>query len=870
MVRSSTRVLRGRRNQPSAPDPKQMRAWRAVRAFRRLIPQLNSYVRAMTGDPKMRVEETAGTTGTDGKKIMIRPPARLGDELSHIRSLCNKRSKITQRQMCNACDVDEVVMASISHELAHIVFGTMEKPNEQGIAVIENLIDEWHPKGACTHAEAIRQQRDSMIKEAGIDNYMLRCNTFHEVLGILLNSFEDARVNTSMFTYRPGTRTMMDAHSRVLFGVDENEDDEDWVQWKDRDINAQVLIGMFLYASEDFDYLNNLDERATKIVGSEDLEDLVLSVSRMSDIHQVVEVTVAIFRMLQDKGALVIPKCVLPEKEEDSEDDNVPRQDSEDEGTPGQAESSPSGADQSSGSGTDAGPDQGEAGSGGDVPPVEGAERGGSGSERLDNEPPGEEQSPADDSPPASGGEDEAESGEGDREDLPAEDGAGDGEGDQEHGHLGGNNPDSTDAGDDDATTGAYPGGGDNGGGLRTERDPGVPSDEEEGEVPDGLGEEGVVDEEALDSLRATVAVMTLHDLIRKEVPDANTEDFACGQSHLHPHTEEGDCAGGEVGEAGEAGWGDADKDGNVLPLLIAIMQSGWFETPSVEVAWVEEIEFPNIHVGWFQNRMYPELSDPNTYTPSIGITGKVTTEARLAFEANKRSRMQGELKSGKVNTRVLGRRAPLMDPRLFKKKLIPAKRDYAVVISGDCSGSTEGRAKGWEGDGPGLLNSRIKRAIFGQAEALHWVGVKFEIWMHTAEGVMVGDEYKSSVLMLKVKGQNEPWDNAAKMRLASVEPFGGNLDGHTLEYIRKRVESYSVTDRVLIYYTDGAMPAMNAREEGEILLRETEYCRKNNIQLLAVGIETDSPTRWGFDTVRVDTDVDLIKVMEQLKRTLT
>jgi hypothetical protein len=64
-------------------------------------------------------------------------------------------------------------------------------------------------------------------------------------------------------------------------------------------------------------------------------------------------------------------------------------------------------------------------------------------------------------------------------------------------------------------------------------------------------------------------------------------------------------------------------------------------------------------------------------------------------------------------------------------------------------------------------------------------------------------------------------------------------------------------------------MPAANKDEEQDILEEEIKLCQQRGITLLGVGINTDSPKAYGMDTVRIDSDEDIIKVVEQLDRRL-
>ena len=242
-------------------------------------------------------------------------------------------------------------------------------------------------------------------------------------------------------------------------------------------------------------------------------------------------------------------------------------------------------------------------------------------------------------------------------------------------------------------------------------------------------------------------------------------------------------------------------------------------------------------------------------------IMGKTLLHTRRVFENNQASRYQPNLRSGRVNRRVLGKRAWNDDDRLFGKKRIPGKRSYFVIIMVDCSGSTAGT---------NLV--LIKRAAMAQAELCNRVGVPFAIYAHTFNNRQ-GKPFESSgglVLdMYEIKAAEEPWDTQRKDRLADLGPDGGNLDGHALEFARKRADEVEATDKIILYYTDGRMPASNYSEELEILQREIRTCRAKGYHLLGVGIRTDSPIRHGLDTVRVDTDDDLKSVVTHLEKRL-
>ena len=61
--------------------------------------------------------------------------------------------------------------------------------------------------------------------------------------------------------------------------------------------------------------------------------------------------------------------------------------------------------------------------------------------------------------------------------------------------------------------------------------------------------------------------------------------------------------------------------------------------------------------------------------------SGPALLRMRVAFADNQRGKQLNHLKSGKINGRVLGKRAHLGDERLFRKKIMPGKKDYFVLL---------------------------------------------------------------------------------------------------------------------------------------------------------------------------------------------
>ena len=185
--------------------------------------------------------------------------------------------------------------------------------------------------------------------------------------------------------------------------------------------------------------------------------------------------------------------------------------------------------------------------------------------------------------------------------------------------------------------------------------------------------------------------------------------------------------------------------------------------------------------------------------------------------------------------------------------------KSYAVLIGIDISGSTVG-----------VNIALAKRAAMAQAELCYRAGVAFAVYAHTANSA--DSSGYGSVLNLdiyEIKSFDDPWDSRTRENLAKIGSDAENCDGHTLEFYRKTVEKRTETDKIILYYSDGKMPAANYHEELEILQREIAYCKSHKITLLGVGIRTDSPSRHGLETVQVDTDEDLMKVIRHLEKVL-
>lgn len=245
---------------------------------------------------------------------------------------------------------------------------------------------------------------------------------------------------------------------------------------------------------------------------------------------------------------------------------------------------------------------------------------------------------------------------------------------------------------------------------------------------------------------------------------------------------------------------------------------------------------------------------DASLITASLG-------RLRVVFSDNRKARQVRNLKAGRINTKAL-RRVPVQDDRLFQKKREPGAKDYFVVIGLDNSGSTAGRELGV-----------IKAAGLHKAEMLTKLGIDFAMYAHNGSPHgYAGSFHRTNTMDLDIvviKAPGERWTEVTRQRLRDLGPGGFNLDGHALEYYRKACDGHRATDKVILYYTDGAMPNENYEEELHTLQREIRTCVQRGYSVVGIGVGTDSPRKHGLDTIQIDSVEDVPLVVKELERRL-
>ncbi len=293
-----------------------------------------------------------------------------------------------------------------------------------------------------------------------------------------------------------------------------------------------------------------------------------------------------------------------------------------------------------------------------------------------------------------------------------------------------------------------------------------------------------------------------------------------------------------------------------------AIMQAMVFDGPSVEVVTVRMHEFgkpipgvPHHRSGWSDESYYSFR--PKTVDASV--VGPASMRAKRVFTENSITKRSRNDTKGKIVGNSLAKRVPFDDPRIFGNRTRPKKKSYEVVILADISGSN-------------YFGSRIenvKATLAMMSTLMSKVDVDFSVYAHTAHWY---DRTHTSLALdvYPIKKKNERWGKNIKARVDRLTYSESNLDGHALEFGRKLLDRSDATDRILFYVTDGAMPAANHDEELEILQREIKIFKRKGYVLIGVGIDTDSPTQHGLETVQIDQPSDVANVISLLEKKLT
>jgi hypothetical protein len=818
---------------------------RARRAYERAKILLRSewtpLVRMLARKPKMTVQLTSGTPRTDGRTTWLRVPIELGDDTPHTKAVCGVRSE-NGPMLCPACDVLDDVSCTIYHEAGHTTEGSFDDLDDADKkAIIQAAVKQQ--ASASKRIELVQKRLEENINF--VTNYIAAASLVSPYLPLLLNAVEDVWVNTRIMEYRPGTIKSFRAKFHRVFEQGIENDDGTVMKWSDQPLNAQITIGLFCLGSK-INYVSALDPKVVKDLDDPVVQQLVASIPTLTRASLRYKLAVRLLDELQRLGYLAPPE--IPEMNQTDEEPEQEPQQGEGEG------SEEEGSDEESTDGQD-----GDSGDSGD-----------------DSDSDESEQD--DDDAEGSGSGDDSDDDESEQDDGDEADGDGDGDGgnksdeddDDAEGSGGDSDSDSDDESEqDDDADGEGSGSGDDSD-EESEQD-----DDAGGEGSDGSGGDDEGDEEDDDSPSNTEMTDDGRQVGKDERSDAEQSEEG-GDADDEALGDESD-SGSAPDEDSEAqpippqGFGDPEETDSLFKhfgqhdedetpptpeerrqqeeVERAIRQADHFDKPSrllgLKVVSSDECDDST---NPYQ-RQHAFGADPLMPEIHPSMIGPALAKARIVFTMNKRGKVERNLEAGqRLDGRVLARRFATGDPRLFEKRSRPGKRSYFVCVGIDCSGSTSSYGR----------IGMIRAAALAQGDLLARLGIDFAMYAHSGDG--------EGVMIHEIKRPQDPWGAKQREAVGRLRPFGGNLDGHTLEFYRKVLDRRSETDRLILYYTDGQMPAGNFNEELAVLQDNIDICRRKSYTLLGVGVHTDSPEEHGLETVRLDGPQDIAKVVDRLR----
>jgi hypothetical protein len=797
------------------------RAHRAVRQAQKMLPGWRSLVRVLARDQKLAVVLSATASKTDGKTVHIKVPPTLGDTMKHEPELCGQRDEIG-KPMCLACYNVEDVNVSIFHEVAHILEDSIEFLSQDDTlrfikSGLEGLIEDDEKRAKVF---AFMEEKLTHPKYGGQYNSAMGVATIlNQWLPLLVNVFEDIRVNGRLIQARPGMAKMFRWRflDVLMHGV-EGLDGQVFFP-KDKGPDGQLIFSAF-FAGSGYDLTPGSDLATLydeKVVADLNLlEPVMAKCGDMTSVRSAFHLSLEFLIEARKLGYFadeVDPFDIPPPPEQ-------PEEACEEEGDPGEGE----GQDEGDGEGESSDKEDSSTGmSGGSGDPTGGSSASGGGQD--------DQQAPKDDPQNDAGGEDT------DQDDQSDEQGSDSGTGDQQ---------DSTQEGGDDERddrSGDFSPGEDS---DQEKSEPNSNGDGDDSSDSDAEGEEGESD--------------------GQHAPEAETtgdtpEDIQRMLEKISGHAEPAGTPEEDLNRDGEQvaeNLDDNERDLEEMSVLrIAVRQAEYFEGPALNVLGVRVLTDPENQPrdagGWMTGRDW-KLHTPVVIGPEV--IGPATRAMRVAFVENKTSHVEGGRRSGpRLDVKTMGRRIPNGNPYIFAKRQTPDRRDHAILIGGDVSGST------WKMTSRGVpLVEDIKAMMLAQTDLCVGTGIKCAVYAHTGS---------SWVDIYEIKKFSDRWGPEQKELLQRLTSSSANLDGHTLQFYRKQVMKAQATDRTILYFTDGAMPAWNYEEELEVLQAEIKLCAQLGIHLVGVGVGTDSPKHHGLDTIRCDRVGDIPAMITQLKSRL-
>lgn len=812
--------------QDAASEKRVAQIKKAFEVFGHLIrTQFEPLAQILTRKPRLKVEPHHSSSFTDGKRIALRVPLELGGDTEHTKHLCEVRDE-DGAMYCPACYVLDDAIATVAHEVAHIVHDSFTEVDRK---TIQKIFDgTLRPRIEAVDPSKVASAEAAVLTSKNAMEIASRCDAW---LPMVTNALEDVFVNESMYASRPGFRDpirgttirhLMKGHVKI---------DGTRAEWKDSPKDARAIMVAYAIAADIEKVLPSLGNDLDDVINDQALRDTVTKIHSKVTAQDRLELALETLDILRGHGLCVDDRSLIfqPVKipgmpPPPPSDDDTEKDDGQD-GEPGEE----------AGDSPDADEDDDDAKASGKPSP----------SKKNDDDEGDEPKNDDDDQAGTSGDDDESEGSEDDgdddqgasadddddsdeEDDAPASDGSGDDDDLEE------------DDGDDDQD------GKDNGSDADDDDDLDSDDDNPFDDDDDDYDHDGSESD---------------HNQDMPDERDQDDEDSdQSGADAAKGAAADVELQREEAEKALKAFMGHGDEDEDIEPTFedevdreltkLLLEQKDMFDDPSFNV---REVGLTN-YTGIDPNKMGHERNK----APKDGDISPVLNQLRIAFSNNRKVGMQRSLKAGPKLDGAHLYRTVLDDPRVFARRNVPKKQSWAVTIGMDMSGST-----GYD------VSSVIKNAGYAMAELLRRLGIPFSMYGHSGSYIRQGGSYTFGLDMFHVKNFDEQWNEDAKDRCLALAGADANLDGHSLEFYRRSIEGRRETSKLIIYYTDGQMPAANYDEELTLLQKNIVVCQRKGIHLLGVGVGTDSPKAHGLDTVRYDSIRDLPNLITELGKRL-
>lgn len=811
---------------------------KAFEVFTDLIrTQFEPLAQVLTRKSATKVVPHPSSSFTDGKKISLRVPLELGRDTEHTKHLCGVRDE-DGAMYCPACYVLDDAVATVAHEISHIVYDSFTEIDSATIeAIFEGTLK---PRIEAVDPTKVASVRYGILLSKTAMEVASKCDAW---LPMVTNALEDVFVNESMYASRPGfrdpirgttIRTIMKGFLQLDGTVNE---------WKDSPKDARAIMVAYAIAADIEKVIPSISEGLEEVIADEKLRDAVTKIHSKVTAQQRLELALQTLEILRSHGLCIDNRSIVfapPTFSKDAPPSDDGEAGESDDGEPGEEAGDMPGAEDD---------------------PLAEKEKGKGGASKEDDEEAGDEPTTEDDDQAGTSSPDDADEDADDDDDEAPSEGSGDDDTDEEADDAAGSDEgdDDTDDKDDDTDSSDAEGNDD------TDADDKADDEGDDDDKGDARDDDDTEDADFNDDDYS-------HDGSEPEpghdedMPDERDQDADDNPEEAGADSAKGsakdvsmddsDVDMEEVEKALKAFMGHGDDedepefeeqvDRELAKLLLD--QADLFDDPSFNVRSVKLTKYTGIR---------PENLDAERQkAPKDGEINPVLNELRVAFTANAKVGMQRNMKSGPKLDGAHLYRVALDDPRLFARRSVPKKRSWAVTIGMDMSGST----------GYGI-SSVIKNGGYAMAELLTRLGIPFSMYGHSGNYTTDGRSLRLD--MFHVKTFDDQWNAASKDRCLSLTSAHANLDGHTLEFYRRSIQERRETDKLIIYFTDGAMPAENYDEELTFLQRNIVKCQRQKIRLLGVGVGTDSPKRHGLDTVRYDSIKDLPNLIKELGKRL-